>query len=43
MAPTLPVDVDGAEYDELRVPTLLKIHHLKPKTKNWQRFASFSV
>ena len=29
MAPTLPVDVDGVEYDESQVATLLKIHHLK--------------
>ncbi len=37
MAPTLPVDVDGAEYDELRVPTLLKntpFKKLKRKTGN---------
>ena len=44
MAPTLPVDVDGVEYDESQVPTLLKnTPFKKTKTKNWQRFASFSV
>jgi hypothetical protein len=29
MAPTLPVDVYGAECNELQVATLLKIQHLK--------------
>ena len=43
MAPALPVDVCGAEYDELQVATLLEIHHLKPKTKTLQRLGEFSV
>ena len=43
MAPALPVDVCGAEYDELQVATLLEIHHLKTKTKTLQRFGEFSV
>ena len=37
MAPTLPVDVCGAEYDELRVSTLLKntpLKKLKRKLSN---------
>ena len=43
MAPTLPVDVYGVECDESQVATLLKIHHLKPKTKTLQRLGEFSV
>ena len=43
MAPALPVDVCGAEYDELQVATLLEIHHLKTKTKDHQRIGGLSV
>ena len=37
MAPTLPVDVDGVEYDESQAPTLLKntpFKKLKRKLSN---------
>ena len=37
MAPTLPVDVDGVEYDESQAPTLLKntpLKKLKRKLSN---------